>query len=343
MASAFFKQFAIDNNLTIDYGYMYGKYRDFYISLKETLGSSKILNIITNIGSNKEQLKAVLSVFSEDELPMYCIRDMKKTDTYLQFTFELPSDHLQLIVDFINKFIDSYIANNLKVETICPICHKALNNEKVSIVDVAGILTPIHEECVEKGKKEAKEKAVLKEKENNKDTKGYKSGLLGAIIFGLIYMLILMVSFFFVQFILENSSSADNSFILIFQYAPVLVALFACPIVYAGYDIFKGRKGTGKYIIILWVVIISTLLGTFFGFVSSLLVLGTGNTFLELLKLVGQLITCKDISGSTRSFRWGFYIYIIFALILAILSMVFKFSNKKEMEEANNDTFEKLD
>ena len=34
---------------------------------------------------------------------------------------------------------------------------------------------------------------------------------------------------------------------------------------------------------------------------------------------------------------------IIIALGLSILSMVFKFSGKEEMEEANSGTFEKLD
>lgn len=342
MASAYFKQFAIDNNLTIDYGYMYGKYNDFYISLKETLGSTKILYIITKIGNDKENLKKVLSVFNEEELPKYCISDMKREENYLQFTFELNNDKSPLIVEFLDKFIESYKENGLKVETLCPICNKAITNEDViSIVDIGGILTPTHSDCYEKGKEQAKKRIKEKEQELNKDTKGYHNGLIGAVLFGLIYMAILILSFFFMQFVLQNADTEDR-FVILFQYVPVLVALSACPIVYAGYDIFKGKKGTTKYIIILWVVIISTILGTFFGFVSSLLLLNTGNSFVELLELVGKLIAAKDIAGST-SFRWGFYLYIVIALCLSILSMVFKFSGKSEMEEANSNTFEKLD
>ena len=66
------------------------------------------------------------------------------------------------------------------------------------------------------------------------------------------------------------------------------------------------------------------------------------NSFVELLELVAKLITCKDING-VQSFRWGFYVYMVVAVGLASLSMVFKFSGKKEMEEANSSTFEKLD
>lgn len=338
MASSFFKQFAIKHNLTIDYGYMYGKYRDFYISLKESLGSTKTLYIITNIGQNKENLKKVLAVFDEEELPKYCISDTKFNETNLQFTFELSNDNSNLIVEFLDKFIDSYIALDLKVEIICNICQKPIKNEeKYSTIDIGGILTPVHDDCYESGKEEAKQKVLEKSKEINKDSKGYKNGLLGAILYGLLYMLILILLFFFVQFILENSEAGD-SFVFIFQYAPVLAALLACPIIYTGYDRFKGTKGTSKYIIILWTVIITTLLGTIFGFVASLLVLNTGLNFIDLLKLVVELI-----KGNNQQFRWGFYVYIVVALGLAILSMVFKFSGKKEMEEANSSTFEKLE
>lgn len=341
MASAYFRQFAIDNHLTVDYGYMYGKYKNFYISLRETLGSTKVLYIITKLGEDKENLKKVLSVFDEVELPKYRITNLERKENYLSFTFELSNDKAHLVSTFLDKFIQSYLDCGLECETICPICkNKILDDEKVAIIDIAGILTPAHDACYEKGKEEAKQKVMEKEEDINKDTKGYQSGLLGAIVYSLIYMGVLIVSFFFVQFILNNIT--DGNFAMIFQYAPVIAALSACPIVTAGYDAFKGRKGTHKYLIILWVVIISTLVGTFFGFVASLLLLDTGNSFLELLELVGKLITCKDING-VQSFRWGFYVYMVVAVGLASLSMVFKFSGKKEMEEANSDTFEKLD
>ena len=341
MASSYFRQFAIDNNLTVDYGYMYGKYKGFYISLRETLGSTKILCINTKLATNVENLKKVLSVFSEVELPKYCITNLERKDDYIRFTFELGNDRAHLVADFLNKFIQSYVDNGLEIETFCPICkEKIKDDEKVAIIDIAGILTPAHDACYEKGKEEAKQKVMKEDEDINKDTKGYQSGLLGAIVYGLIYIGILVVSFFLVQFILNYTT--DVNFARIFQYAPVVAALAACPIITAGYDNFKGRKGTHKYLIILWTVIITTLIGTFLGFVASLLLLDTGNSFIELLELVSKLITCKDING-VQSFRWGFYIYMVVAIGLASLSMVFKFSGKKEMEEANSSTFEKLD
>ena len=342
MASAYFKQFAIKNNLTIDYGYMYGKYRGLFISLKETLGSTKILYIMGDYGKNKEQLKTILSVFTEEELPKYCVTDLKVESNYVQFTFEISNDKCHLIDEFLNKFIDSCLENDKQPCIICPICGKnILDDESMVTVDISGIITPTHSECYEKGKEEVKQKVKEKSKEVNKDRKGIQNGLLGAIVFGIIYMAILILSFFFVQFILNNAAS-DDKFVLVLQYFPVLCALFACPLICYGYDSFKGAKGSSKYIIVLWTVLITTLLGTFFGFVASLLLVADNVSFMDLLELVGRLITCKDITGST-SFRWMFYLYIFIAMGLAVLSMVFKFSGKTELEEANNNTFEKLD
>ena len=345
MASSYFRQFAIDHGLTVDYGYMYGKYRDFYISLKESLGSTKTLYITTHIADNVENLKEVLSVFSEEELPKYCITNLKREKNHLEFTFEIPNSKCHLIVDFLNKFIDSYKYRGLEVKTICPICNNnILEDEKVSIIDISGVLTPTHDSCFEKGKEKAKQKAVEKNQELNKDSKGYINGLLGAIVYGLIYMALLIGSFCFIQFIINNNTT-NSKFIMVFQYAPVLLSLAACPIIYKGYDLFKGTKGTTKYIVILWTVIITTILGTFFGFVVSLLIVVKNVDFFELADLVIRLITCKDIdaTSSTASFRWLFYLYIIVGLGLSILSMVFKFSGKEEMDEANSGTFEKLD
>ena len=123
MASAYFKQFAIKNNLTIDYGYMYGKYKNFYISLRETLGSTKVLYIITRLGEDKENLKKVLSVFDEVELPKYRITNLERKENYLSFTFELSNDKAHLVSTFLDKFIQSYLDCGLECETICPICN----------------------------------------------------------------------------------------------------------------------------------------------------------------------------------------------------------------------------
>lgn len=345
VASSFFKQFAIENHLTIDYGYLYGKYKNFYISIKETIGSSKHLFIITQLAQEKEKLKRVLSTYN-DELPKYCICDMKREENYLQFTFNLSNDNASLIVEFLDKFIEAYTKEE-EVKTICPFCKQALKaNEAISWIDYQGVLMPTHDECFGKKATEIKEEIKEKEKVINKDRHNYFIGFLGNFLFSLIYIGILILGFFFIQFILNNSSSSSNipfedvkMSLTILQYAPVLLALCACPLCYAGYELFKGKKGTGKFLIILFTSIVATLIGTFLGFICSLTMVATDQSLSELFKLVTTLL--KPTNGY-KSFRSAFYVYIAIGLVLSIVSMAFKFANKKEQEEANATTIEKL-
>jgi len=341
MASTFFKNFAIEHNLTIDYGFMYGRYRDFFITLKETLGSTKILSIYTDVGQNKEEAKKILGVFSSEELPKYCITDFKVTEDYIQFTFELVGDRIKLIVEFMDRFMDSYIENGHKAQVLCPICKKVIKaDDEIAIIDKGGQIVMAHASCFEQGKKQAEEKAqeenVKEEESENKVNRTFAKGLIGAIVFSLLYMGLLSMLFFFMQFILMNVES-DDSFVVILQYLPVVGGLAACPIIYYGYERFNGKRGTSKYIIILWCVIISTIIGTILGFILSF-TLSTDYSVKELFDIIGILLT-----GGYKSFKLGFYIYLFVTLGLAILSMVFKFQGKAEADKSNDQTFEKLD
>lgn len=348
MASSFFKQFAIENHLTVDYGYLYGKYKNFYISVKETIGSSKYLVIITQLAQDKEKLKKVLSTYGE-ELPKYCICDMKREDNYLQFTFSLSNDNASLIVEFLDKFIEAFTKEEKEVKTTCPLCHKELkNDEQISWIDYQGVLTPTHDDCFGKKAEELKETIKEHEKQINKDRHNYFIGFLGTFVFALIYVGVLILGFFFIQFILNNASSSSSNIpfedvtmsLTILQYAPVLLALCACPLCYTGYELFKGKKGTGKFLIVLFTSLIATLVGTFLGFVISLTMVATDQSLKELFELVATLL--KPTNGY-KAFRSAFYVYIAVGVILSIISMLFKFSNKKELEEANATTIEKLD
>ncbi len=347
MASSFFRQFAIDNSLTVDYGYTFGKYKGFYISIKESIGSSKNLCIITNIGNDKEKLKKVLSCYG-DNLAKYCIVDMKAMDRYLTFSFNLSNDKCSLIVEFIDKFIESYINNGLEIETICPICNKKiLDGEKMSIIDYQGILTPTHDNCFNTGKEQLKEKVEENLKEINKDRKGYLNGVLGAFVFSLIYVAIMIVAFIFFQFISSNISSdttypfADASMgAQIFQYIPSLIAMSASPLISLGYDLFKGKKGTGKFFAVMPFAIVMSIIGTFLGFGIALATVYAGQLSVgTIFKTIFTLL----LDSSYKSFRIGFFIYELIAILLSSFSLIFNFTSKKEQADANASTFEKLE
>ena len=317
MASPYFKKFAIDHQLTADYGYIFGWYQNFYISIKEGL-SYKILTIITKLGEKKDLLKEVLQVF-ENDLEKFCLTDNRFENTYLQFTFNLNHDKSSLVIDFLDRFIQSYHDHNLKVETICPICNQSIDVQK---------------EKIEKKVQENIEKV-------NKDRSTSK-GVLGAILFGLI-LIILMIAFYSLKELLlseytqigEEGLRPEGSANL-FHYLPSLLGLAAPFLVDAGYNLFKGTKGNTRYGVVIIVTYVATIIGIWFGFTLSISFLISDFSYFELVPLILQMI------GAYPSFRTSFVLFAVLTLVFTTIGILLKFANSKEARESEISTFDKL-
>ena len=345
MASNFFRQFAIDNNLTVDYGFTYGRYNDFFIAVKES-SFNRTLYISTDLAQDKEKLKQVLSCYTN--LEEYHIINNTFEKKYISFTFNLPNDKVSLVIEFLDKFIESYKEFGLVPEIKCYICGETIKaDDKMSIMDYQGTLFPIHDSCFNKNEEALKEEVEEQVQEINKGRLNYFVGALGAIVFSLIYIVLFIGVFYFAQFLMGSiSGSSDIPFenvsmsIRIFQYIPCLTALAASPLINIGYESFRGKQGNGKFLIILFTCIITTLIGIISGFTISLTLAGSTLSLKELFKLVFELIVP---SAGYKSFRSAFYIYIFLGVALSLVSLLFTFTKKKEVDKANTSTFEKLE
>ncbi len=341
MASPYFKKFAIDHQLTADYGYIFGWYQNFYISIKEGL-SYKILTIITKLGEKKDLLKEVLQVF-ENDLEKFCLTDNRFENTYLQFTFNLNHDKSSLVIDFLNRFIQSYHNHNLKVETICPICNRSIDvqKEKIDSINYSGIITPVHENCYNHGKEKIEKKVQENIEKVNKDRSTSK-GVLGAILFGLI-LIILMIAFYSLKELLlseytqigEEGLRPEGSANL-FHYLPSLLGLAAPFLVDAGYNLFKGTKGNTRFGVVIIVTYVATIIGIWFGFTLSISFLISDFSYFELVPLILQMI------GAYPSFRTSFVLFAVLTLVFTTIGILLKFANSKEARESEISTFDKL-
>lgn len=340
MASSFMKKFAIENNLTIDYGYTYGKYRDLYFSIKEGV-SYRILQVITNIGNDKEKLKNILKVFDSD-LEKFCVTDFKFEKNYIEFNFNLSGDKSDLVIEFLNRFIDSYLQEYKQINTYCPICENLIkSNDEISMINYRGIITPVHNDCFEKGKEKIKKKVAVENEKNNQG-KSYKKGIVGALVFSIIYILILIGSYCLVVKGIEALSSTETNAEGIsqnaFQYLPLLLTLASVPLICYGYEVFGGKIGTHKYLIVLLFSFISSLIGVVFGvFLSFIMVIDTsGWEFWELFKAVFETLYIY------KSTQLMLFLSIGISLLLTAISIAFKFGSYKEIKESEKETIEKL-
>ncbi len=343
MASAFIRNFAIENNLTVDYGYAYGWYKNFYVSIKEGM-TSKTLTINTKLGEDKELLKTVLSVFEKD-LEKFCLTDNKFEDNYLQFTFNLNNDKYPLLIDFLDRFIDSYLKNDLKVQTYCDICKKPILQEtqEVSTINKQGIIYPVHSDCFEKGKEKIQQKVQENLDKINKDKSTLK-GFAGALIFSLIFVILLIGVYTLKESLLSeyseliSESGQDSDFgASLFHYLPCLLGLAAPFLICAGYDIFKGTKGNRRYAFVITLTYIATIVGIWFGFTLSIYFFIEGFTYAELVPQIIQIMKIYP------DFRTSFVTFAVLTLVLTTVGIIIKFAGSKEAKDAEIATFDKLD
>ncbi len=339
MASIFIKNFAIENDLTVDYGYTYGWYRGFYISIKEGM-SYKILTIITKLGDDKENLKKVLTSFNED-LEKYCVNDSQFNSEYLQFTFNLNNDKAKLVVEFIDKFIDFYRDNALDETTFCHLCNKPIEQgEKVSTVDVQGILYPVHENCYEQGKEKMQKSAKEKYAEINKN-RSFVKGLIGAILFSILFVAILIGMYTLKEYLLtelsSDTSSYDTNAANLFHYLPSLLGIAAPFLIDAGYQLLKGTRGNKRYATIIICSYVAAMLGIWFGFSLSIFFLIEGDyTYGEIVSQIMQIMKIYP------SFRLSFIIFAVLTLVFTTVGVIIKFTTTKEVQESEIATIDKL-
>ncbi len=341
MASPYFKKFAIDHQLTADYGYIFGWYRNFYISIKEGL-SYKILTIITKLGEKKESLKEVLQVFNDD-LEKFCLTDNRFENSYLQFTFNLNHDKASLVIDFLDRFIQSCQNQQIEIVSYCPICNQKIDplTEKISSINYSGIISPVHETCYHQGKVKIEKKVQENIQKVNEGRSTFK-GIMGAILFGLI-LIGLMIGFYSLKELLlseytqigEDGIRPEGSANL-FHYLPSLLGLAAPFLIDAGYNLFKGTKGNTRFGVVILTTYIATLLGIWFGFTLSIAFLIPETSYFDLVPLIIQMI------GAYPSFRTSFVLFAALTLVFTTIGILLKFANSKEAAESEIATFDKL-
>lgn len=341
MASNSMKNFAIKNNLTVDYGYTFGKYRGFYLSIKEGV-SYRILQIVTNLGENKDTLRTILKIFDKD-LAKFCVNDFKFEKKYIEFNFNLGADKAELVIEFLNRFIDEIEKINYQNIIICPICNQILKDEEeIEMINYRGIIQPAHNQCFEKGKKEVVEKVKIENQELNKG-KSYKKGILGAFVFSVIYILVMIGAYCLTVKGIEALSNANNTPEGIsqnaFQYLPLFFCLGSVPFIAKGYEVFKGKQGTHKYLIVLLFSFISSLISVVLGIFLSFILVATGKEGMSIIELFKKVFEILYIYNSTR---FMLFLSLILSIVLTAISIIFKFGSYKELKEAESETIEKL-
>lgn len=238
MVGSGLKKLARQNNMKISNGVAYGDLRGYAATLSEGAGYKKIAFSSYFVEAAQKDL-LVQKVQTVNILETYRVLRLDIFDRSMEVVFHDNPGTMKKIVAFLDWFIPLLNQFEATKSDICPGCGMQRSGGKWKLIN--GVAHCMHESCAEKARLEIVEENAQKKQEA---TGSYGTGLLGAFLGTLL-------------------GTVVWAFLLSSGYISFLGGLAMGFLADKGYDLFRGKQGKGKLVILITCVILGVVLGTF--------------------------------------------------------------------------------
>lgn len=252
------KKLAKQHGLRVSGGIAYGDLMGFATTLCEGSGWKRI-DIATRFSDMEQQKAFQAALYAVDTKRQYRVQNLAVGQRNINVVFQDTIGTMKKIEAFIAWFyplLDRYGAYKAD---ICAECGTQITSGNWYMVD--GIAYHMHDTCAEHV---AQELDMESQKREDEDTGSYGSGFIGALIGALV-------------------GSVVWALILYAGYVASLVGLLIGWLAEKGYTLMKGKQGKGKFVILIFVIILGVLVGTLLPDVVS----------------VAQMISAGELPGFT--------------------------------------------
>ena len=233
------KKFALENGLSVDSGIGYGNLRGFQVTLSEGSGFKQM--IINTKFPDVEKLNSLQATLNSVNLQKdFRIQQLSFATNGIVIVFLDNPGTMKKIEAFTDWFFPLLAQAEAFGADICPECGESLYGQGVWR-KVSGIAGCYHTACAEKLSQELVDEKEAKEQA---DKGTYASGAIGALIGALI-------------------GAVVWALVLSAGYVASIIGLLIAFLADKGYDLLKGRQGTGKIITLVICVILGVAVGTF--------------------------------------------------------------------------------
>lgn len=238
MIGSNFKKFAEENGLKVSNGVAYGDFRGYAVTLSEGSGW-KMIVISTKFPEFAQKGEMQAEFNGIDLQKQYRVNKLEFLDDGIVIGFtDNPGTmgKLKEFVDFFFPLLDKHGATGVNV---CPECGMELDYDgKWKLVN--GVAMHLHDGCAAKLQHEADTEEAVKQENEGSYGKGTIGALLGAIIGAIPWAI--------VQY---------------FGYITAIIGLLIGWLAKKGYDLFHGKNGKGKIVILIISAIIGVIIGNF--------------------------------------------------------------------------------
>lgn len=232
------KKLAAENGMKVAQGVAYGSLQGFAATMCEGSGWKSITfsTVINDPVKKDEFMNAVNSVNIQR---MYRVQNMGIAPRNIHVEFLDNPGTMKKIQEFLAWFIPLLQQAEATGANICPECGSDVTSGRWMIID--GVAHHMHDSCAQRVMGQIGEENSAREQEaSGSYFRGFLGALGGAVIGAIVWAIVLNMG-----------------------YVASLVGLLIGFLALKGYDLLKGKQGKGKVAILICVVILGVLLGTF--------------------------------------------------------------------------------
>lgn len=232
------KKLAAENAMGVSNGVAYGNLRGYAATLFEGSGYKQI--VFSTHFSDPAQKEAFTQATNKINIQrQYRVQQLGITLRSIYVVFQDTVGTMKKIRGFLDWFIPLLEQHSAAKWDICPECGAQVTNGCWKLVD--GIAYYMHETCAEKVRAEiAADNENRKEESAGSYALGFVGALLGSVIGAVLWAIVLNAGFI-----------------------ASVVGLAIGWLAEKGYRLFHGKQGKGKIAILIIVIILGVLLGTF--------------------------------------------------------------------------------
>lgn len=265
------KKLAKENGLRVFNGVAYGSLRGYAATLSEGSGFKQI--VISTKFSDPAKLQELQAKLNGVNITReYRVQNLSFGPNTIQIVFGDTVGTMKKVEAFVDWFFPMLPEASAQGADVCPECGGQLVGGCWKLID--GVAYHMHESCAEKLRGQIASEEETRKKEA---TGSYGTGLIGALLGSALGAVLWAV-------------------VLNFGYVAALVGLVIGWLAEKGYNLFHGKRGKGKVVILIAAVIFGVLLGTFGTYAyqtaeligSGALDLTFGDIPLFLLALMGE-------------------------------------------------------
>lgn len=269
MVGSAFKKLAAENGMKVAKGVAYGDLRGFAATLSEGSGYKQIV-FTTKFADPAGKGRLLDLVNSMDLKKEYRVLQLNLAPNAVQVVFHDNPGTMKKITAFLDWFIPLLREHSATGVNICTECGCEITAGKWVLVN--GTAYHLHDSCAQKAEREVEEDNTQRAEAGGSYLLGTLGAFLGAAL-----------------------GSVAWGFVLYMGYVASIVGLVIGFLAEKGYNLFRGKQGKAKVLILILAIVFGVLLGTFAADVIAL----------------GEMIGSGELRGFTAADIPAFILFML--------------------------------